>query len=1284
MKKFLQRLLKLLAYTAAGVVILLAIAVGLFRLFLPRLPEYQEDIKGWASAAIGMRVDFSGMDARWGLSGPEVEFYDAELLSLDEGTQIVDADEVSIGVGLMRLLMDRKLVVDRVVVTDTTIEIRQLDNGEWWIQGGPLDELLPAESAGDTDVGEFEIIVEDVELLFRQPGDKTVRVFRVPRMAVRRDDFRLAVDASVDLPGDLGGSLSLHATHLLGESNVIESWDVTVAIDNIDLAGVSTLHTTEAAKFSSGNGSLNLALAYANGAVQNATANVNIRDVRVGDEPGFSIAGRFEFRQDTDGWLVASNRFQLETPGGIWPDSSLSIKTGTDARGKILTADLQASYLKLDDIEVLFPWFSAEQHDRIADYAPEGVVRSLAITVEDLDTESPSFDVAAEFVDVGYTGSGRLPGMRGFSGRLRTDAAGGRLEIDSTGMVVTAPVFLGDVVYLDNAFGTLVWRRSDNRTTILSDSIAIRNDDFDIETNIEVSLAGDGSAPVVDLGATWSITDLARAKRYIPFIPRIPKTSEWFQDGLLAGRVPSGTVRLYGPLDKFPFDAGEGRLIVEANVRDARLKYLPRWPVAEVLDLDLTVENTRLYSERNHVINAGNEVRNARLEIGDFRQPVLTINVDSAGELESLRQLIVQSPLGTDVFGGKLEQIAVTGDGSFSIDLRVPIKDIQNFEFTSRLQTSNASLRLDGFAPPITDLNGVITIQREDISSESLGGTFLGQPVSIELVPAPESLPGYRIVANAAGSTTAAAIIEELGVPLDGRMTGETAYTARLLFPRGKLEMPSPFAIEIDTDLTGLGIDLPAPLHKPEDAAVAVQATIELPAGGDVIVSRGVAQSLMAWDVAFAKDQEHWDFDRGVVTFSGVQGDVIAEMPETRGLHLRGSTDYVRMQDWFDLAKGGGTRTGMGERIRSIDMAITNLHIIGQHLVDHRIQVDRSAWDWLVQIDGADVVGSAIVPYDFQSGRELVIDMERLVLPGDDGVSGEDRAEIDPRSLPPISVKAAEFAFGDRFLGAVEARFRHTADGLQSNNMVARDATFEITGSGGWTVDESDPRGHRSYVRASLTSKNVERTMQRLNYDPGIVADDLKMQLDFNWSGGPREDFMETLDGQVEVRIGTGQLDEVEPGAGRMFGLMSIVALPRRLSLDFRDVFSKGFGFDEISGTFRIEDGETYTCDLSLEGPAADIGIIGRAGLVRRDYDQVAVVSANFGSTLPVVGGVLGGPQVAVVMLVFSQLFKKPLQEVTQIYYGFSGSWDEPVIESATAAEFAEIAAAAGCITVEQ
>jgi len=81
MNKYLKLLIKITAYLAGGLVILLAIAVGLFRLFLPRLPEYQDDIKEWASATIGMSVEFSGMDARWGLSGPQVEFYDAELMS---------------------------------------------------------------------------------------------------------------------------------------------------------------------------------------------------------------------------------------------------------------------------------------------------------------------------------------------------------------------------------------------------------------------------------------------------------------------------------------------------------------------------------------------------------------------------------------------------------------------------------------------------------------------------------------------------------------------------------------------------------------------------------------------------------------------------------------------------------------------------------------------------------------------------------------------------------------------------------------------------------------------------------------------------------------------------------------------------------------------------------------------------------------------------------------------------------------------------------------------------
>jgi uncharacterized protein YhdP len=143
---------------------------------------------------------------------------------------------------------------------------------------------------------------------------------------------------------------------------------------------------------------------------------------------------------------------------------------------------------------------------------------------------------------------------------------------------------------------------------------------------------------------------------------------------------------------------------------------------------------------------------------------------------------------------------------------------------------------------------------------------------------------------------------------------------------------------------------------------------------------------------------------------------------------------------------------------------------------------------------------------------------------------------------------------------------------------------------------------------------------------------------------------------------------------------MSIVALPRRLSLDFRDVFQKGFVFDEISGTFRLENGSAYTCDLSLVGPAADIGIAGQADLVADSYSQAAVVSANLGNTLPVVGAIAAGPQVAAALFLFSQVFKKPLKEVGQVYYSMSGSWHNPVVESTDADGFDASAARAGCL----
>ncbi len=1281
MKDFLKRIIRFFAYLAGGIVILLAIAVGLFRLFLPRLPEYQEDIKSWASDAIGMSVEFSGMDARWGLSGPEVEFYDTELIAQDTLARIVAAEQVSVGVALSNLLFDRQAVVDRVVVRETTLEVRQLANGKWSVQGSPIDELLPTrEAPGDDDgegLGPIEIRLQDIQLNLLQPGDERPKTFDIPLMVINRDDVRMAIDANVGLPEALGEALRVSAVQFLDGPPEERSWDVRLDLRDVRLRGISAMQPLEQARFNGGRGDLDVSLEVVGQRVRSATATVDIRNIDIATLTGLALRGRLEFLGDEDGWLVAANEFQATTPAGEWPVTSMRVETGVNDDGKIEMVDLQASYLNFADAAVAIPWLNDEQGTLLGDLDPSGVVRDLSVKLSDLDTDTPQFTVAAEFDNVGVAAAGNRPGVRGFSGRVRADRASGRLEIDSNQLVVTAPVLLGAPLAFDTSRGTVIWRRGNDRTTVLSDSIVLRNEFFDSETSVEVSLVEGAKRPFVDLESVFSISDLAAARGYVPYMEKRPKMSEWFREGIVAGRVPRATARLVGDMNNWPFDNGEGQLLIESNIRDGVIIYEEGWPQVEILDADLVVENMSLLSERNHAVTVGNVVRDARIEIGDFRNPLFSIKAQSASTLAALRELSVNSPI-NEMLGRQLEKVTVAGDANLDLTLDIPVRDAKNFTLMARLEPIGGSGSMEGFNAPLTDLSGTIVIERENVSSEALRGTLLGRPLAIELSQAPESMPEYRVIADAVGAATADALQTELGLPLSDRVTGETAFSARLLFPAGQVEEPVPFTIQIASDLEGLDIRLPRPLGKTAEEAVDTGVTLFMPKDSDRVDTTGSAGEIFSWQAAITKQDGVWDVDRGIVAFGGEPAG--STLPETRGLHLRGATDYVNIRRWFEMSKDSETKFGTMDRIRSIDMSVANLHVLGQHLRDHSIRLDRSARDWHVEIEGENVVASTVIPYDFNSGRPIVVDADRLILPGDDTETDAEPVQVDPRTLPPISVRSRETAFGKRFFGALEADFNRTADGLESDTIIARDETFEIIGNASWVLDESEPAGTRSAITASLTSSDVKKTMKRLDYAPGIEGDDLSMLLDLSWSGGPSEDLLESLDGQVKVRIGAGRLEEVKPGAGRVFGLLSVAALPRRLALDFRDVFGKGFAFDKIQGSFTLIDGNTYTCDLSLESPAADIGIVGRAGLVSRDYEQSAVVSASFGNALPVAGALVAGPQVAAALLIFSQIFKKPLQEATQIYYGIGGTFDEPDIESITPEVFALSGAMAGCV----
>jgi len=154
------------------------------------------------------------------------------------------------------------------------------------------------------------------------------------------------------------------------------------------------------------------------------------------------------------------------------------------------------------------------------------------------------------------------------------------------------------------------------------------------------------------------------------------------------------------------------------------------------------------------------------------------------------------------------------------------------------------------------------------------------------------------------------------------------------------------------------------------------------------------------------------------------------------------------------------------------------------------------------------------------------------------------------------------------------------------------------------------------------------------------------------------------LDGNLKVEVGEGRLLDVEPGgSGRILGLISLAEIPRRLTLDFSDFFSKGFSFNTMKGDIVFANGLANTKNLHINGPAAEINISGTADVRKQEYDQRIEVLPKAGGILPAIGMLTGGPAGAAMGVAAQAILQKPMKQTARTVYHVSGPWKKPQID---------------------
>lgn len=289
-----------------------------------------------------------------------------------------------------------------------------------------------------------------------------------------------------------------------------------------------------------------------------------------------------------------------------------------------------------------------------------------------------------------------------------------------------------------------------------------------------------------------------------------------------------------------------------------------------------------------------------------------------------------------------------------------------------------------------------------------------------------------------------------------------------------------------------------------------------------------------------------------------------------------------------------------------------------------------------------------------RNGPQLAIelDMQRLHLAAfADETTG---AQLRVADIPPIRFVVNDFAYGDLPLGMVAFRVKPDGKRLVFDTIKVTAPSFAAVANGQWI------EGGNSRFALELSSGDFGRMIRELGFASVIRGGKTSVKGQLFWPGSPAAFGIGKLGGEVRVKIENGRMEDVKPGAGKLLGLLSLQALPKRLFLDFSDLSEKGLQFTKIEGDIRFDAGDAFTQNLHLESLPANMLITGRTGLVQRDFDQLIAVVPNVGDTVSVAGALAWGPQVAAVLLVLQKLFQSDIDAATMTRYELTGSWAEP------------------------
>jgi uncharacterized protein YhdP len=320
-----------------------------------------------------------------------------------------------------------------------------------------------------------------------------------------------------------------------------------------------------------------------------------------------------------------------------------------------------------------------------------------------------------------------------------------------------------------------------------------------------------------------------------------------------------------------------------------------------------------------------------------------------------------------------------------------------------------------------------------------------------------------------------------------------------------------------------------------------------------------------------------------------------------------------------------------------------------------RLKADQLAGD----IEYRPPLGSA------QAGR-VMARLQRLSVPQSELASVEALFSQPPASVPALDIVVDDFEMRGRKLGRLQV--------LAVNRQLPGRA-----GQREWQLDKLDLDLPEAQLRATgrwagagarrmaldfkLALADSGAFLERLGAGKALRGGEGQLQGQLSWAGSPLMLDYPSLEGRLRLDVDAGQFLHAEPGTARLLGVLSLQALPRRLSLDFRDLFQEGFAFDHIEGEVVVARGVATTTDLQMQGAQATVMTQGSADLRHETQDLRVLIVPKFDATGAALATMAINPAIGLGTLFAQWALREPLIAAGTSELHITGPWADPQVQ---------------------